>query len=441
MAGGALAGPGPAHVAAVGTHDAQPGLPAVAEGDVDQAHGLGGRGAAGARDAGDAHAPGAAVAGAGLFGHAAGHFGADGPHAGQQLFGNAQQPGLGFVGIGHDPLMEDRRGTGHVGDALGQQAARAGFGRGQGLAALQQRGHDDAFQIFHVHAVDVFAQTTADGIPHGGHQLCGLFGGGGLGRDAHEHLAVGGVGGHCGVGGTGHVAQPQLGIPFAQGKGAHHAGVDAGPGLSGKPGHDPVMQHGQEFGRRAGQQDDQLAAFRRCGAARGRAHTVGKGVAAARQPGLLVLVLAHGPVTEVFPQPAQAVRIFFQRQAQDAGHGLLGEIVVGGAQAAGGDDQVAALQGGAQAFFQAGGVVAHHAGMVQVDAQGGEGAGHMGGVRIDGVAEQKLGAHGNDLGFHAMFLVCGDASGRAQAVKTPVSQRRKKSCPAAAARLPRSRAS
>ena len=201
------------------------------------------------------------------------------------------------------------------------------------------------------------------------------------------------------------------------------------------------MQHGQELGRRAGQQDDQLAAFRRRGAARGRAHAVGKGVAAARQPGLLVLVLAHGPVTEVFPQPAQTVRIFFQRQAQDAGHGLLGEVVVGGAQAAGGDDQVAALQGGAQAFFQAGGVVAHHAGMVQVDAQGGEGAGHMGGVRIDGVAEQKLGAHGNDLGFHAMFLVCGDASGRAQAVKTPVSQRRKKSCPAAAARLPRSRAS
>ena len=50
VAGGALAGPGPAHVAAVGAHDAQPGLPAVAEGDVDQAHGLCGRGAAGARD-------------------------------------------------------------------------------------------------------------------------------------------------------------------------------------------------------------------------------------------------------------------------------------------------------------------------------------------------------------------------------------------------------
>ena len=61
---------------------------------------------------------------------------------------------------------------------------------------------------------------------------------------------------------AGHVAQPQLGIPFAQGKGAHHAGVDAGPGLAGKPGHDRVMQHGQELGRRAGQQDDQLAAFR-----------------------------------------------------------------------------------------------------------------------------------------------------------------------------------
>ena len=78
-----------------------------------------------------------------------------------------------------------------------------------------------------------------------------------------------------------------------------------------------------------------------------------------------------------------------------------------GPQTAGGDDQIAARERLAQHGFQTPGIVAHHMNVQQIHAQGRKFARHMGRVGIDGMAEQKLGAHGDDFRLHMTSLASG----------------------------------
>ena len=86
-----------------------------------------------------------------------------------------------------------------------------------------------------------------------------------------------------------------------------------------------------------------------------------------------------------------------QGLAKGLADGLLGQVVIGGPQAAGGDDDVRPLPGDVQSVFQALGVVAHHRVPEDVDADGGQGLGDVPGIGVDDVAEEQLRAHGDDL--------------------------------------------
>ena len=104
-----------------------------------------------------------------------------------------------------------------------------------------------------------------------------------------------------------------------------------------------TLQHGNQFGRRPRQHDDQLAGCRPHAAARRCPDVVGEDGRALRQHGLLALVLAHRRAAlEIAFQTAQAVIVELQRDARHAGDGFLGQIVVRGAQAARRDDHIAA---------------------------------------------------------------------------------------------------
>ncbi len=79
---------------------------------------------------------------------------------------------------------------------------------------------------------------------------------------------------------------------------------------------------------------------------------------------------------------------------------LFGEVVVGGPQTTGGDDEVGARFGKAQNVGQATDVVADDRMVIEVDPEFGEALGNILRVGVGDLAEQKLGADGNDLSSH-----------------------------------------
>ena len=78
--------------------------------------------------------------------------------------------------------------------------------------------------------------------------------------------------------------------------------------------------------------------------------------------------------------------------AHDGGDGLAGEVVLGGAEAAGHDDDVGALEGDLDGAGEAVEVIADGGLVVEVDADGGQAGGEVRGVGVEDLAEEDLGA-------------------------------------------------
>ena len=76
--------------------------------------------------------------------HGAGDRLADGAVGGDQIGWNADQIGLGLVGIGHEPALDHGRGAGDLRQQGGHETAGAGFGRRDlqalRLVGIEQRG-------------------------------------------------------------------------------------------------------------------------------------------------------------------------------------------------------------------------------------------------------------------------------------------------------------
>ena len=89
-----------------------------------------------------------------------------------------------------------------------------------------------------------------------------------------------------------------------------------------------------------------------------------------------------------------------QRHTRHGSNGFLGQVIVGGAKAARGDDHVAPAEGLLKGGAQTSGIIPHGAGVQQVYADGGKLAGYEGGIRIDGMPEQKFRTYGNDFSIH-----------------------------------------
>ena len=72
----------------------------------------------------------------------------------------------------------------------------------------------------------------------------------------------------------------------------------------------------------------------------------------------------------------------------DFGDDLAGEVVLGGADAAGGDDGIGAFHGAGEDLAHAAGVVANDGLVEEVDAEGGELLGHPRGVGVYNLAQK-----------------------------------------------------
>ena len=138
------------------------------------------------------------------------------------------------------------------------------------------------------------------------------------------------------------------------------------------------------------------------GAAGGSAPVVGENGAALGQHGLLEVVLGHGPAgVELLKIGTDALGrrlVKDQLFAEGGGQYVLGQIVTGGAQAAGGDEDVGPPLGNLHRGAQPLRVVAHHRVVEDVDADAAESLGDHLGVGVGDVAEEQLGAHGDEFG-------------------------------------------
>jgi hypothetical protein len=93
------------------------------------------------------------------------------------------------------------------------------------------------------------------------------------------------------------------------------------------------------------------------------------------------------------------IRLDGQRLVQGSGDGLARDVVLGGSEAAGGQRQVGAVPGAAKDIYQAVQVVTHLGRPVQVDAQRRQAGSQVVGVGVQELAQQDLGADGDDFGF------------------------------------------
>ena len=135
------------------------------------------------------------------------------------------------------------------------------------------------------------------------------------------------------------------------------------------------------------------------GTAGGGAHGIVEHGAALGQHGLLGIVFRHGNMEGGLvedPDFLQNVRMGDQRLVKGA-DGLLGQIVIGGAQTAGGDENIRPAAGDVQRLPEPLGIVSHHGVPEDVDAQGGERLGNGLGVGVGNVAQKQLRAYGNEL--------------------------------------------
>ena len=80
------------------------------------------------------------------------------------------------------------------------------------------------------------------------------------------------------------------------------------------------------------------------------------------------------------------------RQAEIGGHRLFAQIVIGGAQAPGGNHNVVVGEGDLQRLLEALGIVPHHRRPVDVDPQFRQPLGDHLGIGVHNVPQQNLGA-------------------------------------------------
>lgn len=151
---------------------------------------------------------------------------------------------------------------------------------------------------------------------------------------------------------------------------------------------------------RAGEHQDVDAALLK-GAAGGRAGGVGEDGAVFRQPRLLEVILRHGDMHGGLEEAADDgldLRVVDELPAEALRHHGFRQVIVGGAEAAGGDDDVCPLSGDGQDLPEALRIVPHHGVVADADAQGVELLGEVLGVGVGDAAQQQLRANGDDLG-------------------------------------------
>ena len=309
---------------------------------------------------------------------------------------------LHLAPVAHHAPLEDGGGPGNIGEPLGDQAAGAALGAAEGKPLFSEQLQADRLQTVHVGAVDPVAQDGTDLLLHRGDEGLGLGDAPGLGGDAQLHLAGLGVGGQSGVLEGVHPVPEQLlhrRLPHAEN--TQGAGVDHFSRKGAQQGQNLLPEHGLALPGRPREHNDPAALALEY-AAGGGAPAVGEDGSPHREHGLLEVVLRHRGIVEllleIIPDALGTLRVKDQVQAEGVGQSLAGQVVTGGAKAAGGDEDVGPAAGNVHRLPEPLGIVPHHGLVKNVDAQGGKLLGEETGVGVEDVPQQQLGAHTDQFG-------------------------------------------
>ena len=165
------------------------------------------------------------------------------------------------------------------------------------------------------------------------------------------------------------------------------------------------LPHPLQLRGRAGHGDDDAAVLLHPPAGGGAAR-VGDRAGGGDEHRLLDVALREAEAAggEEGAQPLLHLFVHVHLLVQAEGDRLAGEVVLGGAEAAGDEDEVGALVGAAYRLRQALEVVADGGNVVHVDAHGRQADGEVLRIGVEDLAEQYLRANGDDLRLHGTSI-------------------------------------
>jgi len=385
------------------------GIFAVGEGDVDEAYGLGGVGAVGdgrrAGDSGDGEGESASGAAANAFGEGASDWIADCAMLFEEVGRDVGEGGLAAVGVGDGSTEEDTGAVGDCGEALAEPASGAALGDGEGVVADTEHEENDLFEGFAVEGEDVLSHLGGDEVEDG---VDAGFGFGEAGLDAEEvELDLGASGKDGGF---------DVGELLVDGSGASvdlalwnegHAEDAASEMVLGESCGEAllagVVEERLELFGWSRKQDDELAKTFEGGVeplAWGAAVGVGEEGGTGEDVGLAGVVGRHGHVAggEAVVERLEESFVAVELEVESLGEALAGEVVFGGAEAAGEKDDVGAVEGDADRGGEVLAVVADDGLEGDGNAEVVETGGEVEGVGVLTVRGQHLGTNGDDLG-------------------------------------------
>ena len=330
--------------------------------------------------------------------------------------GNPQKVFLYLVGVGHNPPLEGGGSPGDISKPLGNQAAGAALSHAQGQVLGFQGLDDHILQRGDVHPIDLVAEQGPHLLHCGPEEGLGLAVGGRLGGNPQLALPLLGVGGQSGVGHGVHLV-PQLGLHrgLPDAKELDGVGGDYTLGQGQQIGLCTVLEHGPALAGGAGEHNH-MASLCLKGAAGGGAPVVFQNGAALGQHGLLKVVVGHRPAgaLEIGADPLRRTLVKDQLLAKGLSQHIFREVVAGGAQAAGGDDDIRPPLGQGHRLLRPLEIVPHHGVPVDVQPQLAQPLGEHLGIGVGDVAQEQLGAyrqdfncmrHKKDLQVYVMVLI------------------------------------
>ena len=333
---------------------------------------------------------------------------------------NAQQLRLGLVRVGHNAALEKRARSGHIGKALCNLSAGAALRSGEGHALFTQQLYYALLDALDVHAVDHIAEALYHVLHHGGDHFLGLVHALCLCGYLEQAVALLGVGRHGGVRHAVHfLGKDIVDGAFAETEDAHRVRYDKLLRELAQIRQRALAEHGVALLGRAGDHDDDLAVLLKAAAGRGAAVVV-KHRAALREHGLREIIVGELlAVADIVVQPLALGLVLGELEAESLGKDLLCEVVTGGAEAAGRDDDVRAALSRLNTLTQPLRVIADDGVVLHVYADLREHLGNVPRVGIRHVAEQQLSADGDYLSIVAL------THGPALSFRSPQAPRRR----------------
>src|SRR5277367_123536 len=379
----------------------------VSAADVHQAHGLFRSAAAGPGNAGDADAESGAGAFTDAVGERESYFGAYGAFRFDQTLRNADERNFQLVAVANYAAQKIRGAAGDVGEAFGEHAAGAAFGDGYGGAIFSENARDNFLQGFSLGGIEMFAEGQGHAV---GDFVEKFFGFRSVARPGARMQLRAGGGGENGGFGVGikliERADARFDVGFAEAGGAQVAGEEALVTRNfGETRADFGFENGFQLVRHAGEQHDDVAIGfqpqRRSSAARIRENGGSFG-----NHGLAFIDFRHGAreTAETFLDFAHDGFVEMKFAAEKFGDGFARAVVVGGAQAAAGDDQVGAVERMAEGGTHFVGCIADHRFVDYADADLVELVSEPEGISVEAIGREQFGTDRNDLRIHLQML-------------------------------------